>query len=138
MLALAAAATAFRSSAVRRTCTVRPLASPFGSFGRPTLLALLCWLKASKLLYDCCFYRVLCALDGMRVQYGDMTPWMLRIVSIMRPRIDPERCGMAFEIEYLDNPFPHRFSLECFLHWNAFNVRSIRAMYAPDYVAQFF
>jgi hypothetical protein len=37
-----------------------PLASPLGSFGRPTFFALFCWLKVSELLNDGCFYSILC------------------------------------------------------------------------------
>ena len=52
LLARAAAAITFRSSAVKRTGTMRPLAVPLGSFGLPTFLAFFCWLKVLKLLYD--------------------------------------------------------------------------------------
>ena len=56
--ALARTAIAFRSSAVKRTGTILPLFVPFGNLGRP-ILAFFC-AKASKLLYDCGFYRILC------------------------------------------------------------------------------
>ena len=53
LLALAAAVIRLTSSALKRTGMMRPLASPFGSWGRPIFfLVLFCWLKASKLLYD--------------------------------------------------------------------------------------
>ena len=74
----------------------------------------------------------------MRVQYGDMTTGMLRIVGIVRPCVHAKRGWMPDQIKDFNNSLPHRLTLECFLHWHAFNMRSIRAMYAPDYVAQFF
>ena len=49
---LALASIAFNASTVKRTGTMRPLASPFGNLGRPTFLFFFAWLKASKLLYD--------------------------------------------------------------------------------------
>src|SRR5208283_4950299 len=52
----AARSIALRVCAVKRTGTMRPFASPFGSLGRPTLLGFFCWLKASKLLHDCRSY----------------------------------------------------------------------------------
>jgi hypothetical protein len=51
---------AFISSRGKRTGTILPLASPFGSFGLPTFLDFFCWLKASKLLYDRCPNRIFC------------------------------------------------------------------------------
>jgi hypothetical protein len=57
-LAFAAASIAFRSSPVKRTGTILPLAVPFGSLGRPTFLDFFCRAKASKLLYDCGSYCI--------------------------------------------------------------------------------
>jgi len=59
LLAFAAAATALRASAVKRTGTIRPLATPFGILGRPTFLGFFRLLKASKLL---CGYRFNCSV----------------------------------------------------------------------------
>src|ERR1051326_4204473 len=60
LFAFALATIRLRSSALKRTGTMRPLASPFGSLGRPTFLGL-GWVKGSKLLCDgysdCCFWR---------------------------------------------------------------------------------
>jgi hypothetical protein len=61
--ALARAAIAFRSSIAKRTGTILPLASPFGSLGRP-ILAFFC-AKVFRLLHDCGSYSVLSRLDGM-------------------------------------------------------------------------
>ena len=51
LLAFAACATAFMSSGVNRTGTMRPFASPFGSLGRPTFLGLFRF-KVSIILND--------------------------------------------------------------------------------------
>jgi hypothetical protein len=48
LLVFAAASIALRSSAVKRTGTMRPFAVPFGSFGRPILAFF--WLKTPSLL----------------------------------------------------------------------------------------
>src|ERR1039458_6013620 len=58
LLFFARAAIAFRSSGAKRTGTILPFASPFGSFGRPTFLDFFCWLKTSKLLNDCNFAEI--------------------------------------------------------------------------------
>ena len=50
------------------------------------------------------------------------------IVSIVRPRINPVRRGMAFQVEDLNNPFPYRLSLKRLFHGHAFNVRSLGAV----------
>jgi len=49
---------------------------------------------------------------------------LLRIVGLMRPCVNPVRCGMTRQVEYLDNPLPNRLALKNFFHWHAFNVAS--------------
>ena len=66
-LALAAAAIAFRSSAVKRTGTMRPLATPLGILGRPTFLAFFCCAKVPKLLSDRCPHCHYGRRDGVNV-----------------------------------------------------------------------
>jgi hypothetical protein len=56
LLAFARAAIAFRSSNAKRTGTILPFASPFGSLGRPILAFF--WAKASRLLNNGCSYRI--------------------------------------------------------------------------------
>ena len=58
--ALADAVIRFKSSPLNRTGTIRPLASPFGSFGRPGFLGFFGGSKVLELLNDCRFYGVLC------------------------------------------------------------------------------
>src|SRR5439155_23508095 len=62
-LALAAISIVRKSSRVKRTGTIRPLASPFGSFGRPTFLGFFCRAKVPELLNnrrsDCRLRRTL-------------------------------------------------------------------------------
>lgn len=52
LLAFALAAIALKVSCVKRTGTILPLASPFGSLGRPTFLAFFCCSTVLELLYD--------------------------------------------------------------------------------------
>ena len=58
-LALAAASIGFRSSPVKRTGTILPFASPFGSFGLPTFLAFFGCISLPEFLHDGCSYRIL-------------------------------------------------------------------------------
>jgi hypothetical protein len=95
LLAFAVALIAFISCAVKRTLITLPIASSFGSFGRPTFFrVLLCWLKASKLLHNGRSNRVLCRFNRMQMQHCDVMTWVLWIIGIVRPRIDPVRRGM--------------------------------------------
>lgn len=87
LLAFAAASNAFRSSAVKRTGTIRPLACPFGSFGRPTFLVFFCWLKASKLLNYRRSYSQCRRNYRPKMQDCDTPPWFLLIICIVRPRM---------------------------------------------------
>lgn len=59
-LALALAAMRFKSSALNRTGTMRPFASPLGSFGRPGFLVFFCGSKVPEFLNDCRSHGVLC------------------------------------------------------------------------------
>jgi TPR repeat protein len=56
LLAVAAVVMRFTSSALKRTGTIRPLASPFGSLGRPIFLGLVCFPIFFELLHDCGLY----------------------------------------------------------------------------------
>jgi hypothetical protein len=61
---------AFKSSAVKRTGTIRPFASFFGSLGLPTFLTFFCCANVSLLRNYCstdCFFF---GFDGMKEQYG--------------------------------------------------------------------
>src|SRR5438270_4448627 len=60
LFASAASVIACKSSLVKRTGTILPLASPFGSLGRPTFLAFFCCSKVPELLHNGHFYCVLC------------------------------------------------------------------------------
>ena len=89
--AAAAASIAFNASAVNRTGTIRPIASPFGSFGRPTFLAFFC-CTTSKLLNNCGsdrFYRRWTLVGRL-----DLSPFYRAIESSVeeggRPAFDPQ------------------------------------------------
>ncbi len=132
-LARAACSIAFRSSPVKRTGTIRPFASPFAILGRPTLAFFGC--ANSRLLNDKGLYRVLGGLHEMRVQDCDVTTGISGIVRIMRPRVNPLRRGMIFQVKYFNNPFPYRLPMKRLFHRNAFNVRSVSPMLPHDRIA---
>jgi hypothetical protein len=92
LLALAALAIDFRSSGAKRTGTILPFASPFGSLGRP-ILAFFC-AKVLCLLHDCGSYRILSRFNGMKMEHRDVSNWFVWIVCLMRPRIDSVRRGV--------------------------------------------
>ncbi len=70
----------------------------------------------------------------MEMQNRDVMPWVLRIVCTVRPSVSSVRRGVPRQLEYLNNPFPYRLTLECLFHWHAFNMRSLSAMQSADHV----
>lgn len=61
---------------------------------------------------------------------------MLRIVRIVRPRVNAVRRFVPFQLEYLNDAFPDRSALKYFFHWYAFNVLRFNTMNAPNYISQ--
>jgi hypothetical protein len=74
----------------------------------------------------------------MAVQHGYVAFRFLRVVSIVRPGVNPLRFRAATQIKNLHNTFPYRSPLERFFHWHTLNMRSFSAMQASDYVPKFF
>src|SRR5947208_3306403 len=132
LLALACASIAFRSSKVKRTGTIFPLASPLGSLGRPTFLGFFC---ISELLNDCRSDCCLCRCDGVDMKNRYMSSWFLWVVGIMRPGIRFACLWMAVQLKYLHDAIPNRLSLKRFFHWYAFNMLCFDSMQTADYVA---
>lgn len=104
-LRFAAIAIAFKSSPLKRTGTIRPLACPLGRFGLPTRLGF-CF-KASKLLYDCGSYGFSGRRDRVNMQDGHMPPRCVRVIHIMRPGVDLRRFRVSVKFKYFDYPFPN-------------------------------
>jgi hypothetical protein len=102
LLALALAAIAFKSSPLKRTGTIRPIAVPFGSFGGPTFLDFFCCSKISKLLSDGSTHSGHCRIDWTYMQNCYMPSWVFGIVGIVRPRINHFGRGMPDQIENFD------------------------------------
>ena len=71
-LALASAVMRWTSSGLNRTGTIRPLASPLGSFGRPIFLGLVGFDTVPELLNDCRLYGGLSRHHGRNVKYCDV------------------------------------------------------------------
>ena len=97
-----------------------PFASPFGSFGRP-ILAFFC-AKIPRLLQDCGPYRVLGRFNRMEMQHRYVAYWFLRIVSLMRPCVNPVCGGVSRQLEYLYNSLPNRLPIKSLFYWHALNV----------------
>jgi hypothetical protein len=91
--------------------TIRPFASPFGSFGRP-IFALICFAMFPELLNDCCLYGSLGRNNGRDVQDGYVALGTRRIVRLVNPSIDPIGLWTPLEAEDLDNTIPDRFPLK--------------------------
>jgi len=136
LLALALAAIAFRSSAAKRTGTIRPFASPFGSFGRPALRLL--FIHPSILINYCRFHGFLSRGNRPKVQDRYMPLWSLWILCFVRPRIDSFRSGMATQIEHFNYAFPYGHPFKYFFDRDAFDVGSLSTMKMPNYIAQLF
>jgi len=48
----------------------------------------------------------------VRVQHRDMATGIIRVICIVRPRVNPERRGVSLQVKDFDNPIPNRFTLK--------------------------
>ena len=117
--ALAAAVMRFTSSVLKRTGTIRPLASPFGSLGRP-IFGLVCFAMFPELLHNCGLYCGLWRYNGRDVKYRDVTFRMSRIFCRVNPGVDPIRLRMTSQAKDFNNPVPYCLTLKTFRNWHAF------------------
>src|SRR5438067_590977 len=108
----------FRSLGLNRTGTIRPLASPLGSFGRP-IFGLVAFATVFVLLNDCSLHSGSRRDYGRYVQHSDMALWLRWIVSAVHPRVNFMGLRMSFQVEYLDNPIPNNLPLMTLCYWNA-------------------
>ena len=119
------------SSELKRTGMTRPLASPFGSLGRP-ILGLVALGTVFELLND---YGLDC---GSRRDYGrDMQdshmPLRMRwVICSVHPGIGPVRLWVALQEKYFDYAVPNRLALEPLSNGNALQVAGLRAMQVVD------
>lgn len=112
---------------------MRPLVSPFGSFGRP-IFALVCFAMFLEFLDDCGLNCSTGRNDWRNVQYGHMTLRMRRIVCFMNPSVDLVRFRMALEAEYLDYAVPYRAALKHLFDRNALQMLDFSAMQVVNHV----
>jgi hypothetical protein len=127
LLALAAAATAFKRSAVKRTGTILPLAWPFGSFGRPIFLGLfglILFGTGFELLNDCSLHGGLRRDDWRDMKHRHMAFWVGRIVSLVHPRINPIRFWVTLQAKDFDNAVPYHLAFKYLRHWHTLQVLS--------------
>jgi hypothetical protein len=132
LLAFAAAVMAFKASAVKRTGTIRPFASPFGSLGRPTLAL----FGNAKLLYDCgsdCGSR---GIHWRNVQHSDMAFFLA--FRIVRPCVNALCSWVILQIENLHDSFPYRAALKDFFDSHALNVLCLDSVQPSNHVPKLF
>jgi len=43
----------------------------------------------------------------VRVQHRDMATGIIRVICIVRPRVNPERRGVSLQVKDFDNPIPN-------------------------------
>src|SRR5665213_1967036 len=101
----------FTSSVLKRTGTMRPLASPLGSFGRP-IFGLVCFAMFSELLNDYRLHGRLRRKDGWDMKYRHVASGSCWIVRRVYPSVDLIRLGMPSQTKDLDNAIPYRLALE--------------------------
>jgi hypothetical protein len=85
LLDFAAAEMAFKSSALKRTGTMRPLASPFGNLGLPTFLD----FAKSVFPHNRSSNSGNGRFYGRKMQNGYISSRFLRIIGIVRPCVSP-------------------------------------------------
>jgi hypothetical protein len=80
---------------LNRMGTIRPLASPLGSLGRPIFLGF-GWGIGFELLDDCGAYRAKGRCYQAAMKYGNVALGVVWVICIMRPRIQLTGGGMAY------------------------------------------
>src|ERR1700692_1878493 len=70
------------------------------------------------------------------MQHGNVPPWVLRIVRIVRPGIGCIRLGMVLEGEHLNDALPDCLTLKYLMDVYAFTVRSFRTVKLSNYVSE--
>jgi hypothetical protein len=109
LLTFAANSTALIASGENLTGTIRPLASPFGSFGRPILAF---FARFPELLNDCRLHGCPGRYNRRDVQYGYVALWLVWIFRLVNPCIDTICLWMPLQTKDFHDPIPYRFALE--------------------------
>ncbi len=136
-LAAALAVIAFSSSAVKRTTTTLPFASPLGSFGLPTFLGLVGAGTFFELLYDGCLDGGLWRGYGREVKNSHMALRFVRVIRVVNPGIDAFRLRVPNQVKDFHYPIPDGLPLKDFFYGNAFNVLRFGLMDVVNYVSKF-
>lgn len=126
-LALAAAAMRLTSSALKRTGTIRPLASPFGNFGRP-IFGLVCFAMFPEFLHDYCPDGGLRRNDGWDVKHRHVAFWVRWVICRVYPSVNLICFRVTRETEHFNNPIPYRSALEIFPHRDTLQMLSLCTM----------
>src|SRR5579872_1674940 len=102
------------SCALNRTGTIRPLASPFGNFGRP-ILGLVCFAMFPEFLHNYCLDGGLRRNDGGDVKHRHVTFWVRWIICRVYPSVNLICLGVTRQTENFNNPIPYCSALKLFL-----------------------
>ena len=102
------------SSALKRTGTILPLASPFGSFGRPIFFGfgLVDAATFPRFLHDGSLHGGLWRSYGRDVQDCDVALRVRGIVCVVHPGINPVRLRVSLQPKHFDDSVPYRLPLE--------------------------
>src|ERR1700680_1835244 len=71
------------------------------------------------------------------MQNRHVTARLLRIIGIVRPRINSRGFGMAYKLKYFYDAFPNRLTLEFLFDGHTLDVLRLHAMQTANHVLQF-
>ena len=74
---------------------------------------------------------------GRNVQNGNLSPWFLWVVGIVRPSIDLLCFRMAVQSEYFHRPIPNSSAVMRLGYRHAFDVCSLYAVQFTNHTLQF-
>jgi hypothetical protein len=134
-LALAAAVMRCTSSALNRTGTMRPLASPLGSLGRP-ILGLVALGTVFELLNDYSLDGGSRRDYGRDMQHGHMAFGMRWIIRVVHPGVGLVSLRVALQEKYFHYSVPNRLALEPLSNRHALQMAGLRAMQMVDRIAE--
>ncbi len=135
-LAFASFSNAFISSGVTRTRRNFAFDSPFGSFGLPGFLVFFASVTLLRLLYDGRSNGCLWRYHWRHMEDSHILLWVLRIVRLMRPGVNPVGFWVASQIENLDHPVPNNSPLKFLSDGNAVNMLRLRVVKLMDNIPQ--
>jgi hypothetical protein len=105
--------------------------------GRPGFLGLACGI-GSELLNDKGANGGKGRKGRVNVKYGDWSSRLVWIAAIVQPCIGAVSLGMAFKVEYFDDPIPDRFALKDLFDRHTLMVSSLNTVERVDSSSKLF